>query len=159
MIQVKDDRNADIKDLLKKEGYRNTPARRAIISLLKEVTSPITAEDLFLLVKDLHGSINLSTIYRSLDLFTSKGILNKIVFNDGKARYELNRNDHRHHLVCLGCNKTIPISNCPLHLLENQVEKETEFSITGHSFEIYGYCSKCKGQKEKHPENSESKLR
>ncbi len=156
---MKEDRNSDVKDLLKKEGYRNTPARRAIISLLKEATSPITAEDLFLLVKNFHGSINLSTIYRSLDLFTSKGILNKIVFNDGKARYELNRNDHRHHLICLGCNKTIPIDNCPLRLLENQMEKETEFSITGHNFEIYGYCSKCKGQKEEHPENSENKPR
>lgn len=143
------DKQDTLKTLLKKEGYRHTPARKAMLAILENETAPISAEELYLKVKNELPSVNLSTIYRSLDLFTCSGILNKVVYNDGKARYKIYNPHHQHHLICVGCNKTIYIDSCPFHMLEQRLEDETSFSITGHSLEITGYCPACQEQKPK----------
>jgi Fur family ferric uptake transcriptional regulator len=74
----------------------------------------------------------------------SMKLVNKIVVDDGKARYELTGDGHRHHLICTNCRKMIPIDTCPLKSLEKDVGEKTNFDITGHRLEIYGVCPECK---------------
>ena len=62
---------------------------------------------------------------------------------DDKKLYEYHGMGHRHYLVCLGCRQMITIENCPLHEYEKQLEKDTEFAITGHKLYLYGYCKEC----------------
>jgi len=88
--------------------------------------------------------VNLSTVYRTLDLMESKSVVNKIVMMDGKARYELTVDGHRHHLVCTNCHKSVPIDFCPLENMEKDIGMRSDFDITGHKIEIYGICPNCK---------------
>ena len=111
-----------------------------------ETDSFVTAEDLYFKAKQADDTISLSTIYRILELFNKKNIVQKTtLLEDDKAVFELNHIDHHHHhLICLGCKKVIDIGQCPLGSFEKDIEATTDFSIVDHKLEIYGYCKDCK---------------
>jgi len=117
---------------------------KQLLRFLKNAENPLSAEDIFLCIKKQGSSVNLSTVYRTLDLMESKSVVNKIVMMDGKARYELTVDGHRHHLVCTNCHKSVPIDFCPLENMEKDIGMRSDFDITGHKIEIYGICPNCK---------------
>jgi len=131
-------------DILAKIGCKNTKSRKAVIEVLENAENPLSAEDIFLCIKKQGSSVNLSTVYRTLDLMESKSVVNTIVMMDGKARYELTVDGHRHHLVCTNCHKSVPIDFCPLENMEKDIGMRSDFDITGHKIEIYGICPNCK---------------
>jgi len=130
------------------KGCRNTKHRQEIIETLKLFEVPATAEDIYAMFKYLKSSISMSTIYRNLEMLTDKGIVIKtIMMDDNKARYELNREVDKHYIICVKCNKIFPIDHCPIDKIDKNLLNSTGFEITGHKFEIYGYCPDCKKQK------------
>ncbi len=137
-------KSSDIKTL-KQKGLRNTRHRRSILEVLEKSKEPMTAVEVFLKLKPVSCNLNLSTVYRTFETLTANGFtLKTSLFNDGKARFEINRDEHRHHAVCIGCHKIISIENCPIGVREMKIlRKKTGFSATGHKLEIYGYCGDC----------------
>lgn len=118
--------------------------------MLDAQNKTLSAEDLFMMLKKGDASINLSTVYRTLELFTAKALVIKNTLpNDGKIRYEINRQAHEHHIVCLGCHKVMPLdeTQCPLESLEKNLKKNTGFQVTEHKLELYGYCPDCNHMK------------
>ena len=103
---------------------------------------PMTAEELHELANNILP-MNVSTVYRTLNTLTEKGILHRSVRQDGKAYYSLPKKDHYHRLVCDLCEKVIPIDTCPLSELEETLQANTGFRITGHSLEFTGLCPEC----------------
>lgn len=139
------DENSNYKELLNREGIKSTRHRNAILQLLEESESPLTAEQLFITLRDKSASIDLSTVYRTLDTFASKNLVIKSNrMDDGKALYELNHHEHKHHLLCVGCHKLISLEECPMGELQQVLKKKIDFDVTGHKLEIYGYCHDCK---------------
>ena len=61
-----------------------------------------------------------------------------------RARYELNLNEHKHHVICVGCHKMISFLDCPVEEFEKKLKEKIDFDVTGHKLEIYGYCQECK---------------
>lgn len=130
---------------LKQNGLKSTRRRGDVLQILEANSRPVTAEHIFLDLKEKGVNISLSTVYRILDVLVAKEIVLKINSSEtDSAMFELNRKIHRHYLVCLGCRKMIPVENCPLGGLEKRLEQETGFAVTGHSLEIYGYCRECR---------------
>lgn len=140
----------EIKALLKENGIKITKQRIMMVNLLSSADSPITAEDIYLALAGSEvKSVNLSTVYRILDALTQKGILVKTSLNlDGKATYELNHREHRHHIVCIICNEIIPVKGCPLGNYEKLLNKTTGYEILGHNLEIRGICPACRKKNE-----------
>lgn len=130
--------------ILAQIGCKNTRSRKVIIEVLEKSDIPLSAEEVFLRVKDSGASANLSTVYRTLDLMESKGLLDKCVMSDGRARYQLILEGHKHHITCTSCHKSVPINICPLENLERDVGNKMNFDITGHRLELYGLCPKCR---------------
>ncbi len=135
-----------VNDLLAGTGLKNTKPRLAVASALISADRPITAAEIFQLVCDGLVHADLSTVYRTLEIMVGKGLVEKAVMNDGMARYQLRKNDHRHHLVCTGCSRMVPIEGCPLAEIEKSVVQKTSFDITGHRLELYGICPDCKAR-------------
>lgn len=136
---------ADNRELFARHGLKNTRHRNLIYDLLRPSELPLTAEDVFLRLKDVDASVSLSTVYRILDAFAEKGLAVKAdSIGGGKAAYEICRAEHRHRLVCMGCKKTVPIDGCPLEKFEKTLSEKTQFDITSHRLEIFGYCPECK---------------
>lgn len=133
---------------LKRCGLKNTRRRGDVMRVLENSRQPVTAEEVFFALKENNRSISLSTVYRVLDTLVEKEIASRIASAEGGCTmFELNRRIHRHYLVCLGCHRMIPVDNCPLGNLERRLERETGFTVTGHSLEIYGYCADCQKQR------------
>ncbi len=129
-------------NILKSADLKTTKRRIAILLVLEKSSVPMTAEDIYsFVVKDVNMS--LSTTYRILGTLSEKGILLKNLSQDGKTYYQTNNHQHKHQLVCTLCNETIPIDNCPLTKLEENLIEQTGFTITGHSLEFSGICPKC----------------
>lgn len=142
-------KQTDAKELFANKGLKNTKNRQLVLASLRQADSPLTAEDIYLQLKVVDASISLSTVYRILDIFVEKELaLKASVAKDNAAMYELNDRAHKHHLVCVSCKKIQPVYNCPLDDFEKNVAKETDYSITGHRLEIYGYCPECRGKEE-----------
>ena len=94
-----------------------------------------------------NSKIGLATVYRSLELLGSLGILLPIEFGDGCTRFELNTVDpskHRHHhLICLKCKKVIEFDEDRLDELEADIALRSGFWITNHEVKFFGYCKDC----------------
>jgi len=141
--------NLKYKDLLSKKGLKSTQQRNAILEVLEQASMPITAEDIYLRLKEKNVSTCLSTVYRTLDTLMSKKIVTKsIVMSENKAKFEISYEEgrHCHRLICLGCTKIVNIEECPIKEFENLVHKSTDYDVTGHKIEIYGYCPECKNK-------------
>lgn len=135
-------------EIFKKYEIKNTKNRNIILDILRE-GKLLTAEEIFLKARDLDRAINLSTIYRNLNTFETKGIVIKSnIAQEDKTRFKLNHMDHRHYLLCLSCHKKIGLENCPISGYDLFLEERTDFDIVGHKLEVYGYCPRCRGNRE-----------
>lgn len=130
---------------LKRLGLKNTKHRAHILKIMERLDYPVTAEQVYLTMKEENANISLSTVYRILELLACKNIIIKMnVTQNGKTMFDLSRKVHRHYLICLNCHKMLPIDGCPIAEYEKQLKETTGFDVTGHHLEIYGYCSECK---------------
>ena len=105
-----------------------------------------SAEDVYVLVKEVAPDIGLATIYRTLDLFTELDLLKRLDFGDGRNRYELNDEEFahfHHHLICVKCGKVSEFEDDMLETLESIIAKKLNFRTIDHQLKVYGYCSDC----------------
>lgn len=143
-----------IKQQLQSEGYKLTPQREATVRILLENEADhLSAEDVFLLVKEREKDIGLATVYRTLELLTEQHVVEKLNFGDGVARYDL-RGDinkhHHHHLICIQCGTMEEIKEDWLLSHEERLQAEYGFETLDHRLDFHGICRHCRDQKDKH---------
>lgn len=140
----------DLRRLLQEKDYKMTEQRREILQVFLDQPSEhhLSAEDVHSVLRSKKSEIGLATVYRSLELLGSLGILLKIEFGDGCSRYELNTtnpNSHRHHhLICLKCKKVIEFDEDKLDELEEEIAIKSGFEIVNHEVKFFGYCKDCR---------------
>ncbi len=135
----------EFRDILRQEGLKYTKHRASILRVITESGQPIAAEQVFLALQQNKVNVNLSTVYRTLESLVAKGLLIKTsIGSDTKALFELNRMEHRHHLICMSCKKMLSVDGCPFEEYEKQLQGRLGFDVIGHKLEIYGYCEKCR---------------
>jgi len=130
----------DIQQKLREKHLKVTPQRCAIYQMLLQTTSHPTAEEVLSNVKSLFPMISPNTVYYTLNAFEDAGLITPI--NDAHTRYDANLAPH-HHLICLRCRNIQDIHDNNLNKLE--LSHKTEFKITDHRVEFYGYCRECQG--------------
>ena len=135
----------DLVSLLAANNYKLTPQRREIISILIKAKTHLSAKQIFdrLLIKYPNASFD--TVYRNLALLRELHTVNELDFQDGRSRYELNRqHGHHHHMICLKCGGAWEVPECPFKQLDSGAIPRN-FKVTTHRFEIFGYCQNCQG--------------
>lgn len=133
------------RELLAQKGLKNTKTRTLVLDILGHAPHPMTVDEIFLILRKQDPSVNLSTVYRTLDTLLKKAfVIKTTLMDDSRARYEFNRMEHRHHLVCVNCNRMIPVDGCPIDEYAKTLCLREGFEPTGHRLEIYGVCSNCK---------------
>lgn len=137
---------ATVLETLKKDGFRLTPARMAIVEATLDAGSPVSAEQVAAALKRAKVPANITTVYRELEFLRERGVLAPVTFADGVQRYESAGLGHHHHLVCVGCDaiQDIALPHDELHAAEHQIEKTHGFSVLQHALEFYGRCAKCR---------------
>ncbi len=138
---------AELNKEIRASGLKSTKSRCAILDILKQNDRPASADEVYMELKSRGISLNISTVYRTLDAMTEKNLVKKLsITGESKALFELNAIGHKHYLVCLGCRKTMAIEGCPLESFERELAEETDFVIEGHKLDIYGYCPECRNK-------------
>jgi Fur family ferric uptake transcriptional regulator len=137
-----------IKQQLSAHNYKLTPQREATVRvLLENEEDHLSAEDVYLLVKEKAPEIGLATVYRTLELLSELQIIHKLNFGDGVTRYEFRAEGaehHHHHLICLNCGTVDEIVDDWLGPIEKRVEREFDFQIIDHRLTFHGICHRCK---------------
>jgi Fur family ferric uptake transcriptional regulator len=149
-----------IRELLAEKDYRFTPQREAILHVIMECQDAhLAADDIYRKTKEAYPEIGIATVYRTLDIFETLGIINRLQFSEDKALYEFNPGYHKHyhhHIICLGCGKISEFNEDLLEDIEAAVVLNTGFSIVDHSLAIYGYCKTCSETREYGDSSDES---
>lgn len=136
-----------VKEQLHKASYKLTPQREATVRvLLENEADHLSAEDVYLKVKDKAPDIGLATVYRTLELLAELKVVDKINFGDGVARFDLRKEGAKHfhhHMVCMECGAVDEIEEDLLEDVERRVEKEFNFKILDHRLTFHGICHRC----------------
>lgn len=129
---------------LKSHGYSVTKSRKAVFAALLDREPQSIAE----LTKTIGNAIDRASIYRTLELFESLNIVERLPIG-WKHKFELSDTfaTHHHHATCIRCGKTVPFeeSDAIKHELEKQAAT-IGFQETNHQLEIRGICNICLAQ-------------
>jgi Fur family ferric uptake transcriptional regulator len=131
-------------DQLRGQARKVTGPRRAILRLLASQEHPIPIRQIHELLSP--AACDLATVYRSMKLLESLGLVKRFDFGDGTARYELERQEgasHHHHLICTGCATVVEIDECFPSELESRIAAGNGFARITHKLEFFGVCPKC----------------
>ncbi|MEM6349792.1 MAG: transcriptional repressor [Cyanobacteria bacterium P01_D01_bin.14] len=124
---------------------RRTRSQKQLLDVLKTLADPISAQDLYVSLRQHDINMGLATVYRSLDALKLDGSVQVRTLPSGESLYSLSHED-RHHLTCLSCGSSIPIDECPVHELETQLNHAHRFRIFYHTLEFFGLCAQCQTQ-------------
>ncbi|QAY66269.1 Fur family transcriptional regulator [Paenibacillus protaetiae] len=122
------------------QGLRITDQRRSLAKLFVESPGYIAPKEVYDYMGKSYSGLSFDTVYRNLRIMEELGVLEQVVFEDGvKFKLHCRENDHHHHLICLQCGKTYPITHCPM----DQTLVPDQFQVVKHKFEVFGYCKSC----------------
>jgi Fur family zinc uptake transcriptional regulator/Fur family ferric uptake transcriptional regulator len=129
---------------IKENGYKITKTREAILNVLfYSENKMITADFILKNSKKMCENINITTVYRNLEILEALNIVHRITADSGVFLYKLYCNDiHHHHLICNFCGKVEVIDFCPLKSFK-KISKNKKFHLIDHKLELYGICEKC----------------
>lgn len=131
---------------LKHHSIKITKPRVAIYEILENEPQGIEADYIHRKCLEQDISVNLSTIYRTLELFEEKNLIIKYDLGEKKYNFSLIRHDHHHIVECDSCHKIINL-DCPMKQIEDLITKETGFHLTEHHLELKGICRECQAEK------------
>ena len=115
-----------------------TDQRRTIATILDSVLDHPDVEELYRRINKVDTSISLATVYRTVKLFEELGILEKLEFGDGRARYEDADREHHDHLINVQNGEVIEFINSDIEKLQEKIAQELGFKLLGHKLELYG---------------------
>jgi Fur family transcriptional regulator, ferric uptake regulator len=121
---------------------QRTRSQKQIVSLLKSLNRAISAQDIYLELRQSNQNMGLATIYRSLEALKLQGEVQVRTLANGESLYASVQED-RHHLTCLNCKESITIDECPVHSLEDRLQQSHKFKVYYHTLEFFGLCQQC----------------
>jgi Fur family ferric uptake transcriptional regulator len=124
-------------------GGRRTASRQAIVEAISEAGSHLTADEIAQRVHRRFPSVNLSTVYRTLDTLTDLGIIDHVHFGHGRAVYHLTDEAHQ-HLVCEECGEIEELPAARLRPLIRMLDRDYGFELDRRHFAIVGRCRSCR---------------
>lgn len=137
------------KQLLRENGLKFTRQRESVLKVLYENEGHFTPEDLSSLIKQHYSelAVSIPTIYRTLSLLENSGIVDSISFGAKGKKYELGIKEHHDHLICVQCGKLIEFQDTLIEKRQEEIAKQFNFKMTGHTMNITGICEACQNKK------------
>lgn len=115
-----------------------TEQRRIVAQVLEESQDHPDVEELYARALKLDPRISIATVYRSVKLFEESGILEKLEFGDGRARYEDAERDHHDHLIDMNSGEVIEFIDPDIEALQEKIAERLGYRLKGHRLELYG---------------------
>jgi Fur family ferric uptake transcriptional regulator len=135
-------------------GFKVTKPRDIIIEVLYGANNLLTADDVYMEVKNVDTSIGVATVYRTLELLTRLKIVCRIILGSGRSYYTLSRECAKEtfiYMICNNCKKIITNNQClqsavKVRLRENAEEtimKNCKLQVDNYQILFTGLCDDC----------------
>jgi Fur family ferric uptake transcriptional regulator len=132
------------RDRLKESGLRLTPQRELVLGALHKLEGARTVEEIYGRVSAVSSAVDVSTVYRTLDLLREFGLVSCIDSGSDQHRYELLGTHGPHmHLVCKACGKIVGIEGDEAKVLLDELLSRYGFAIRLDEVTISGLCQEC----------------
>ncbi len=144
---------------LRRRGYRITPQREMVIEALAHGDHHMTAEEVLESTRHRSRSLNLATVYRTLDLLVEEGLASQINLGHGQAVYATVCHGPHIHLVCRRCGQVLEVESDLLGVVCEQIGQEVGFACDAEHVALAGLCQCCSatvvsGEREVSPEQA-----
>ncbi|MCY3836132.1 MAG: Fur family transcriptional regulator [Anaerolineaceae bacterium] len=130
---------------LRAEGYRITPARRAVLAtILAEDGDHLSSAAILQRVQERAPTVGRASVFRALELFTRLAFIRPSYLHQNQTPvYVRLDGGHHHHVVCIQCRRVFEFEECDLEGLTEQLERQFRAEIRGHLLEFYALCEHC----------------
>ena len=136
----------DTTTILRAKGLKVTPQRIAIYTMLSHTKEHPNAEMIYQALEPTNPTLSLATVYKTLCLFKSSGLVQELSVGEPSARYDAITTRHS-HVVCTCCGKVKDLSPDPFGELRQQATPFTDFTLESEQLIFYGKCPECEKTK------------
>ena len=130
-------------DALREKGYRLTPQRQLVLEAVTTL-GHATVEDVLGEVRRTASGVNITTVYRTLELLEEIGLVTHVHLQHGSPTYHATDVGSEHvHLVCRGCNRVI---EAPVDIAQPVVREASRrhgFTVDVTHLAVFGLCREC----------------
>ena len=139
----------EVVEALQQIGYRLTPQRMMILEAIADSEGHLSAEEIHETVRTAYPYLDISTVYRTLDLLKTLHLVSETDLGRGPAQYELLSKGLHHHLICTECGEILDVPNSLLDSLRHAMSEDYDFHAEIEHLAVFGICSNCKGDIQK----------
>jgi Fur family transcriptional regulator, ferric uptake regulator len=138
-------RNRSWDEELRSRGYRVTPQRQLVLEAVAGLDHA-TPEEIAARVQRTAKGVNISTIYRTLELLDSLGLVAHTHLNHGAPTYHLASDAEHVHLVCQDCGKIDKASPAAIAPLTSALDEANGFEVNVSHLTVFGRCQDCRSK-------------
>jgi Fur family ferric uptake transcriptional regulator len=133
-------------ETLRSSGFRITPQREMIVEAIAHAGQHINAEEVFAKIRERSRSVNIATVYRTLELLVEQGLASRIDLGEGQVIYATNQHGPHIHLVCRQCGKVLDADQEMLSVFNHQLQSEYHFAADLEHISVVGLCMDCQSR-------------
>jgi Fur family ferric uptake transcriptional regulator len=130
---------------LREQGYRLTPQRNLIWEVLRDAGRHMTAEEVAADVRRTMPDVNVSTVYRTLELLVSLDLVVETRLEGNACYYEVSPEPSHHHFVCTRCGAVGHFGDELLAPVYDELGRRRDFSVGQIQLTAFGLCGACRG--------------
>ncbi|MET8678471.1 Fur family transcriptional regulator [Streptomyces sp. NPDC004647] len=127
---------------LRRRGYRLTPQRQLVLEAVDRLEHA-TPDEILTEVRRTAGGVNISTVYRTLELLEELGLVSHAHLGHGAPTYHLADRHHHIHLVCRDCGEVIEADVSVAASFTAELRARFGFDTDLKHFAIFGRCKDC----------------
>ena len=133
----------DWRSQLRERGYRLTPQRELILAAVERL-GHATPDEVLAAVHEQSSAINVSTVYRTLEVLEELGLVRHAHLSDRAPTYH-SMSEHEHfHLVCRNCHRVISVEPDVLTPVSDRLVAEHDFVVDVGHLTVFGRCGSCR---------------
>jgi len=118
-------------------GIRMTSQRQIILGVIEGSEDHPDVDQLYRRAVEEDRTISIATVYRTVKLLEEAGVIDRLEFGDGRARYE-ESGEHHEHLVDIETGEVIEFYHAELEALKEQIAREMGYELVDHRLELFG---------------------
>jgi len=127
-----------LEQLCIERGMKMTGQRRIIAQVLSDCEDHPDVEELYRRSIKVDPKISIATVYRTVRLFEEAGLLDRLDFGDGRARYEQTSDDHHDHLIDVQSGTITEFHDEEIEELQRKIAEKLGYKLIGHRMELFG---------------------
>ena len=119
------------------QNIRMTSQRQAIVKVIEDSEDHPDVDLLYRRSVEVDNTISIATVYRTVKLLEEAGVIERLEFGDGRARYE-ESGEHHEHLVDIETGEVIEFYNEALENMKREIAEEMGYELVDHRLELFG---------------------